>query len=227
LFYFSLVGSVVLFLAAAQRSSDARYLASAAAWLPASLLLTKLPLLVVTRLTPHTMDTLLDLRFERQVWLWVSAHPDLNLLCNVAYTALPVAIALGIATSTVPRAAVRAMLEASVIAALLYVVFPAEGPRAYALHLTGAAHNCVPSLHVTWAALAAAFAGKRLRPALWLFVAVTATVTITTGEHYLIDVLAAAPLILFCLWANQPVGAPATHTERPRAYAAGYTATAA
>lgn len=155
---------------------------------------------------------MLDMGFERNVWRWANAHPGCNLICNIAYTALPVAIALGIATSPAPRAAARSMLQAGVIGVIAYYFFPAEGPRAHMLHQVGAAHNCIPSLHLSWAAIAAASSGKHIRYYLWPFVAATAVVTITTGEHYFLDLFAAVPLVLLCLWMNQrkPVTAALT-----------------
>jgi hypothetical protein len=91
---------------------------------------------------------------------------------------------------------------AGLCAVPFYILFPAVGP----VHIGEpfAMRNCLPSMHVTWAILLwrAAIPGWQ-RKAMAIFVPLTAISTLTTGEHYLIDILAAIPYAAFwALWIN-------------------------
>jgi hypothetical protein len=55
------------------------------------------------------------------------------------------------------------------------------------------------------AALAVFYAHPKARLILIGFAIVTVIATMTTGEHYMIDLLAAVPLVAFCVWSSRPV----------------------
>jgi len=125
--------------------------------------------------TPVTLDPLfrsadLALGFDT-VWLWhaLAAHRALLLVLDIAYAYLPVAMALTwIAEQN--RAYRRAALIAGIACFGFYLLFPAAGPGFYDWK-TGMAYgwrNCMPSMHLTWAILAARYARREpLRSVLW------------------------------------------------------------
>lgn len=84
------------------------------------------------------------------------------------------------------------MCFAAVLAVPCYLLVPAAGP-AYAGQ-ANALRNCMPSLHLTWAALLWIDARKAgLRRGLLIFMGMTAIATLATGEHYVLDLIAAVP----------------------------------
>lgn len=120
---------------------------------------------------------------------------------TLIYLAIPYAAAVSLGTSANPRHAAYVMVLAAIIAAPLYLTFPAVGPK-----FVGQKHaipNCMPSLHMTWAILAAWFCHKRLRTLFIVFAALTAIATLITGEHYVPDLLAAIPTAAFCIWVSE------------------------
>jgi hypothetical protein len=86
-----------------------------------------------------------------------------------------------------------AMFIAALLAAPCYLLFPAVGPA----HLSDALapRNSIPSLHFAWAFLAFWYCPRPWRWQVAGFVLLTGVATITTGEHYFIDLFAAVPLI--------------------------------
>ena len=104
------------------------------------------------------------------------------------------------------------------IAALLYVLTPGTGPLhafpgAFPASLPDASsvplglaefapnspRNAMPSFHVAWAIiLARSLAGSRvsLRLGVLIFASLTALATIGSGEHYVVDLVAAAPFLV-------------------------------
>jgi hypothetical protein len=103
------------------------------------------------------------------------------------------------------------------LAAALYIMCPGTGPfhafpNSFPSHLPDPAavplglapfaplspRNAMPSLHVAWAVLLArSTAGSRLalRITAWTFALFTILATIGSGEHYVIDLVAAAPFL--------------------------------
>jgi hypothetical protein len=202
-FLWSLAGSLLLLLAARRRPAMRGLLFDAAVWLPASVLLSVPVLVLVTAFTPHTIDAslaALDGGVGRGFLSWALRHPVANDVLFTVYDSLPLAMAAAIGTAPQPQRAGQGMLQAAAIALPLYAAFPASGPHFVAIH--EGFHNCVPSLHFTWASLAAWYAGPRLRLPLFALAALTAVATLTTGEHYAIDLLAALPLIGFVCWSS-------------------------
>jgi hypothetical protein len=103
---------------------------------------------------------------------------------------------------------------AGLCAVPFYILFPAVGPT----HIGEpfAMRNCIPSMHVAWAILLwrAALPGWK-RKAMALFVPLTAISTLTTGEHYLIDIIVAIPYAAFwSLWINRPNKVILHHVDR-------------
>lgn len=166
-----------------------------AAIMPALVLCTGLSAWIV-RLTPVTIDrqlAALDLGAAPAVRTWTLAHPQLYFGVWLAYGALPffvVACAATMRRQERIRLGLGIMLGGLLVPAW-YLVFPAVGP----IHVgeAFAPRNCMPSMHVTWALLAAMSCQGRARLLAGAFVAVTAWATLATGEHYLPDLIVALP----------------------------------
>ena len=134
----------------------------------------------------------------------VYAHHWLFEAMIAVYVLLPIVMALGwVIERSIPM--LIAMGVAPVFALGIYLIVPAVGPmhafsRGTLLPLDAVAHlvrNCFPSMHLTWALLVALNARKRYWKAFaWSFVALTCMATIGSGEHYVVDLIAAVP---FCL----------------------------
>jgi PAP2 superfamily len=148
----------------------------------------------------------------------------LRVTSSLVYGFLPVAVA-AVAGFEARSGALRdaGVLSTFLIAALLgyacYALMPTIGPRAFfgeAFPLMNASaaflesrprvdfdpthfRNAVPSLHVTWAALALlACRGRSMLASVLmsLFLAFTILATLGLGEHYLVDLVVAAPFLL-------------------------------
>lgn len=107
----------------------------------------------------------------------------------------------------------KAFCIASILGVLLFLIVPVSGP-AYAIHgfpygrtvagmhviyLT-APPNGFPSLHVVWALLIAHFSRRPVRTLAFVFFILTVLATLGTGEHYIIDVIAAFPFTALIVW---------------------------
>jgi PAP2 superfamily len=157
---------------------------------------------VVLHFTPHTIDATmlsLDHRWFSDVstatWHWAQGHLLVNGFFAFIYYSLPCVAVLILASldnSKIFRS-IAVLLMAAVCAVPFYLLFPAVGP---ALKTDPSApRNCLPSLHVTWAILL----WRATKPgwakyAMALFALLTAVATLTTGQHYLIDLIVALPL---------------------------------
>jgi len=135
------------------------------------------------------------------------AHTWAKLTVIFVYAALPFVLALAWIANR-PAALVRGAIVATLLVQPFYLLFPAVGPQ-YAFGAwpladaqmlatipTMYARNCVPSLHFTWAVLAAQHVAGRWR---WLFVLyalLMAGAAVAGGEHYGVDILAALPFLL-------------------------------
>jgi len=132
--------------------------------------------------------------------------PALRMPCTVAYQAVPLVLAGTYLVAARRGEFVAAVLVASVAGVACYVLVPAAGPRftfpgypwhepvivrPAALHLPGVVPNCMPSLHLTWALLAAYYSRQRM--VMSVFVLLTAGATLGLGEHYVVDLVAALP----------------------------------
>ncbi len=156
---------------------------------------------IVLHFTPHTIDARMlafdgrwFLNISAGTWHWAQAHQLVGAFFLFVYLSLPcivVLILVSLNTANCWRL-VLVLLLSSICAVPFYLLFPAVGP----LHIGNpiAHRNCLPSLHVTWAILL----WRAAKPgwtswAMALFVVFTAISTLTTGEHYLIDLIAALP----------------------------------
>jgi hypothetical protein len=107
--------------------------------------------------------------------------------------------------------------------------FPSRLPDAFALPLApypwapGAARNCMPSLHLAWALIlwrTTVRASALVRWAAIAFVLITALATLGSGEHYLVDLIVAAPFATGLLALVTPPEA-SPQGSRVRAWALG------
>jgi hypothetical protein len=156
---------------------------------------------IVLHFTPHTIDARM-LAFDNRwffnistaTWHWAQMHLLVWDFFYFIYLSLPCVVVLILVDLDAKNCwrLVLVLLMSSICAVPFYLLFPAVGP----LHIgaTNAHRNCLPSLHVTWAILLwrAAKPGWK-RWAMALFVLLTAISTLTTGEHYLIDLIVALP----------------------------------
>jgi hypothetical protein len=177
----------------------------------------------MSHLTPYKLDLYLfrvDGLFGQPSFLmgqFVARHFWLEVIANVAYGALPVAMLAVFAAYLWLRpeqetlAVLRTFVLNLFLAVPVYVLFPACGPAfAYASfpHLPPAfvAHrialggpaNCIPSVHTSTALLILWFVWRwkaaRLLGAAYLCLIVVAT--LGSGQHYLFDLLCAVPYAL-------------------------------
>jgi hypothetical protein len=158
-------------------------------------------------LTPHTIDAQLQsidfgvaAAFRHAA---VSVAP-FGLAMYLVYVNLPLAMSFVIVFSPErDRLKIGGILALAAICALpFYLLFPAVGPSH--LNHPGSPRNCMPSLHLTWALLLVALSERRwLRYTMACFAALTAVATLTTGEHYVIDLIAAVPFTFCVLWLSR------------------------
>jgi hypothetical protein len=163
----------------------------------------------IAHFTPQIYDAALlkaDFGVSAAVRRWTAAC-RLRLVISAAfYVALPPAAALVIAGTTgrMRTHLLRALCLAAVLSVPCYFLLPAVGP----VHIGQpfAWRNCMPSLHLTWAALL----WLNARP-IWLmwfafaFMLFTAFATLATGEHYVLDLVAAVPFTWLIQRLSEPV----------------------
>lgn len=171
---------------------NARRLLTAAMLLPAALVGLSWGLGVVESLESRRVDaalSLLDHGATIGCWRWFQSHPVAAIPLFAVYMSLGLFIVVALIYGE-SRPLLRTVIASAFVAPIFYFIFPAVGP-AFVLDPT-APPNCVPSLHVTWAWLSATYL-RKWQWAGWVFVALTACSTISTGQHYLVDVAAAVP----------------------------------
>ena len=125
-----------------------------------------------------------------------------------AYVAMPVMI--GVAwIAEQDSTARRAVILGGLLCFGFYAICPAVGPGHYdwTMHAAGGWwRNCMPSMHLTWALLIAWNARSwRLRAPLWAYMVIVAIATLATGEHYLVDLLAAIPYAALVQWSASSI----------------------
>ena len=145
------------------------------------------------------------------------AHASTYYLTIGVYSSLPLVMALAWIASR-SFVYLGAALGGSLLALPCYLLFPAVGPQyafidwpgqaAQLQAVIGAAHprNCMPSMHFTWAALAAVNVRGRWQPLFFAYAGLMGLATVAGGEHYFIDVLAAIPFLLGVQWAAWRLG---------------------
>ena len=156
---------------------------------------------IVLHFTPRTVDArmlALDHRWffsiSTATWHWAQTHLLVGDFFYFIYLSLPCVVVLILVDLDAKNCwrLVLVLLMTSICAVPFYLLFPAVGP----LHIgaPNAHRNCLPSLHLTWAIVL----WRAAKPgweswAMALFVLLTAISTLTTGEHYLIDLITALP----------------------------------
>jgi hypothetical protein len=180
---------------------------------------------------------------------WVSSVPHLDQFFFGIYMALSLAMGICF-SAYIGRGArpswkiVVALFAAATIGVLSYNLLPACGPLMLLgtrdfLHgdafaaFTGSRpavvslalrypRNAMPSLHMTWA-LILLWISRGLRRGRWLaaiFAFLTAVATLSTGEHYLVDLVVAFPFALV-IWSMCVGDVPLSHPRRTLTIAAG------
>lgn len=212
----TIIGSILLLIFAHQQSGVANKgsLLDIAFWFPTALMLSAIVLRLLVYLSPETIDSSLDMGIGRHMMFLARHHLAWNLFFDLVYDSLPIAMAIVMALSSNPLRVARALITAAVLAVPLYVAFPAVGPGNLVDPM--ASRNCMPSLHLTWALLLIYYSHKRLRSVFLLFACLTAIATLTTGEHYVLDLVAAIPFSIICIWISSPAQ-DGSHSAAPLA----------
>jgi membrane-associated phospholipid phosphatase len=177
------------------------------------------------RLTPHTIDNsllALDARLGFDTIYWMRAargHELLMPLLALTYLFLSWMIAIAWVTEQ-NRVLRRAVVIAWVGCWFFYIAFPAVGPGLYdwTSQTSLEPRDCMPSMHFAWALILAFNARLRWwRNCLWVYAGLVGMSTIATGQHYLVDLIAAVPYALAVQWAAQrslnPAKAPAIQSR--------------
>jgi hypothetical protein len=158
---------------------------------------------------------------------WLRNHSTIAYISAYVYNCLPIYLAVFLAyqirfaKGSVPD--VRLLFAVlGVLGFFLYLICPATGPvhcfntfpdsppslndsQVELITVTNLPRNAMPSLHFGWALLMSLYAWMRRNWVLALsstaFVAFTALATLGFGEHYLIDLIVAVPLVVAVLAA--------------------------
>jgi hypothetical protein len=158
-------------------------------------------------LTPHTIDSRLhsiDFGIGDAFQHAANSVVPFGVAMYVVYVTLPLAMAFMVIFSPEKdRLRIGGILAFAAVCALpFYLLFPAVGPSH--VHYLGSPRNCMPSLHLTWALLLVVLSERRwLKYVMACFAALTAVATLTTGEHYAIDLVAAIPFTWCVLWLSR------------------------
>ena len=125
-----------------------------------------------------------------QVFHWSQHHPAVAVPFAAAYSGIGLFIAFSLAFGDWRRI-LRAYAWMLLIAPVFYFIFPAVGPG----YITDASApiNCLPSVHLTTAILGTVYLPRSWKWVGFVFIALTTCATITTGQHYLIDLVASVP----------------------------------
>jgi hypothetical protein len=144
-------------------------------------------------------------RWLYPTWAWA--------IVAAIYPSLPLVMA-GAWAFEKSRLLLHTAVIGAVLAAPIYLLFPAVGPQyaffGYPEKLASPVpagpypRNCVPSMHFTWALLLAMNArNKYWKAFLSLYAVLMMFVTVAGGEHYFIDVLVAIPFTLAVQWISE------------------------
>jgi hypothetical protein len=183
-------------------------------WLPIFVLFSAAANSLVVHFTPHLFDDFLlqtDFGVGARLRAWTTGNAWIWVIVGICYEALPAVVVVAIAsTSGKDRSRLLwSVCLAAVLALPCYLLVPAVGP----VHagILNSPRNCMPSLHLTWAALLWINARRGWwRRFFLVFTVVTAFCTLATGEHYVADLVAAIPftwivyqLSIFCIDKKQ------------------------
>jgi hypothetical protein len=204
------------------------------------------PAVVISKATADALSSLRPLKYDLYIFRIdalfgepsfrigqiILPHPGLNVLMQLTYSALPIAMLGTFAVYLWLRPAAETLKVARTFALNLfvavgfYLLFPVCGP-AFAFpqfpllppaHLTphalaiAAAPNGIPSVHTSTALLVLWF----LRPWRWgrfagiVFLALTVLSTLSGGQHYFFDLLCAVPYAVGIVWLDHRIEARPT-----------------
>ncbi|MGD0786708.1 MAG: phosphatase PAP2 family protein [Terracidiphilus sp.] len=164
---------------------------------------------LVTRLTPTTFDVQLarwDMGVAPAVRVFAKAHWWLSRSLDFLYDpALWIACmaAVGLSDGQLRRRLLISLPLGGLLVIPCYLLFPAVGP----IHVGDpqATRNCMPSMHLTWALLLAINSKGWSRWILGSLAALTAVATLSTGEHYYPDLVAALPWTWFLMFLTKKI----------------------
>lgn len=176
------------------------------------------------------LESILHLRFEDAVNTWLAGQGFIRMLAIDYYQYLHVSVALSVlvvcyvACPAAYRPARNALVLTNLVGLAVFAVYPTTPPRllpgAGFIDLVSRAgfgpshglssadqYGALPSLHMAWATWVAitGFALTRrrvLRFVLAAYPILTAFVVITTGNHYVLDVVSGALLGFAAAWAS-------------------------
>jgi hypothetical protein len=143
-------------------------------------------------------------------------------ISGIVYLAYAVGLAVAALATGEPEEFFTKVAIATLLATLLCMAFPACGPWFSMQNLLSSApRNAMPSMHTTWALLIFWNLRKqslsvRVASDVWLLLTVIAT--LGTGQHYLVDIIAAVPftaLVEFCMSTPKLVPEMATNRLEP------------
>jgi hypothetical protein len=145
----------------------------------------------VNSVTPITYDAFL-LKWDFGIATAVRAvSVPLMKPIGLVYVALPLFEILAVVAlkDRNRKILIAALAISGLICPFLYLMFPAVGPA----HIGDphAPRNCMPSMHLTWTLLLWVYSKNAWK---WIFGAIaflTAWATLATGEHYILDLVAA------------------------------------
>ncbi len=164
-------------------------------------------------LTPVTLDWLLArLDFGIAPWVrsWSLGYPAVYRLLEIVYFALPFFMALcafGLNGQARLRL-MRATFLGAALAGLCYILCPAVGPEL--VKCPSAARNCMPSMHLAWAMMLFLASSGGWKWLFGLIAFLTAWATLATGEHYILDLIAAVPWAYLMMWLTEGETQPAS-----------------
>lgn len=203
----AILSAAALGVAALSRSADRKVLTLLSALLLPSFLCMGFANTHLTALLPQTDDAVmsqLDHGVSAAVFGWATAHSGVARAFRMVYLGLPLGMSGVMILSPRRGRCACALALAGLFGLGLYALFPATGPA----HIGDphAPRNCMPSLHLTWSLLLLFHTPPRWRRGCALFVAATAIATLTTGEHYALDLVAAVPFSLLVFAAVNRFG---------------------
>jgi hypothetical protein len=177
---------------------------------------------IVIRLTPRTMDWFflrIDAGASTAIYHWTLAHALCSDALWVVYYSLAFFAAVVMSVTPWARRCLWSLSLTSFCAPFLYLVFPAAGPAHLGDRL--APRNCMPSMHLAWALVLAAYLPRRWRWAGALFALLTAAATLGTGEHYWIDLAAALAYAFAAVRVPLPAGLRSLRVSQKAGYPQG------
>ena len=161
---------------------------------------------LVIWLRPHTydrqllaIDNFLGLHPLDVSFMWIN-HTHFMLVLYFSYGLTPLFL-VSVWLEKQSKVYRDAILISGLAIWFLFLLMPACGPIYYKQGIfDGVWRDCIPSMHFSWTLFMAINAeNKYFRGVLWIYAAIIAAATVCLGEHYFIDLIAAAPFV----WASQ------------------------